>query len=200
MLSLNEFIEKYLGVFCGNTPENYGECVGLASLWIDNLGLRHIWGHARDIFNNASIQEYKKVKNAPNLFPDPGDIIIWSGVCGGGFGHIAIVVSSNPSEDSFTVFEQNNPGNIPGLEPEISTYTNWYGVIGWLKPLVLLENASGGTTGPQETTSTSTSSSSSSSTTSSTSTSSSTTQKVHQGGILKLIQLIIDILINIFRR
>lgn len=135
MLSLKEFIKKYNGIpNVGNTDANKGECVGLAMLWVENLSLSHIWGHAKDIYNNALSKEYKKIKNSPNVYPLAGDIICWNATTGGGYGHIAVVTESDPKNDTFTVFEQNNPYKSP---PKITKYTNWNGVIGWLHPYVL---------------------------------------------------------------
>lgn len=129
-MSLKDFIKKYTGVRCGNTDANFGECVGLVMLWIRELGLSHVWGHAKDIFANAKESEFEKIKNSPDLYPEEGDIIVWDY---GTHGHAAIVVSSDKKDDLFTVFEQNNPVGSP---PKITRYTNWGNVIGWLHPLV----------------------------------------------------------------
>ena len=133
---LKKFIKKYEGVIedVGNTPQNKGECVGLVQLWIAKLGLKHCWGNAKDIFANASPNEYEKVENAPDIYPDEGDIICWNSTMGNGFGHIAIVISSDPEKDTVEVFESNNPYGEP---PRKHTYSNWRGIIGWLKPYVL---------------------------------------------------------------
>ena len=132
---LKKFIKKYEGVSnVGNTPGNSGECVGLIQVYIAELGLSHIWGHAKDIFANASPNEYEKVENAPDIYPDEGDIICWNSTMGNGFGHIAIVISSDPEKDTVEVFESNNPYGEP---PRKHTYSNWRGIIGWLKPYVL---------------------------------------------------------------
>ena len=115
----------------GNTPENKGQCVGLAFAWILNLGHSHFYGHAKDLYTNAPTSEYTKIKNSPDVYPIAGDIPVWDKSVGGGFGHIAVVIGSNKADDSFTVIEQNNPPNAPC---RVHTYTNWKGVIGWLRP------------------------------------------------------------------
>jgi hypothetical protein len=135
-MTLKDFIEKYTGVRCGNTNGNFGECVGLTMLWVQNLGLSHIWGNAKDVYKNASTKEWDKISNEPSFYPSAGDVIVWDGTMGLGWGHIAIVTASSKTDDSFTVFEQNNP---IGSAPLIKTYKNWNGVIGWLHPLVLNE-------------------------------------------------------------
>ena len=92
----------------GNTPENKGQCVGLAFAWILNLRQSHFYGHAKDLYANAPSSEYTKIKNS-QVLTRAGDIIVWNSSMGGGFGHIAVVIGSSKTSDSFTVFEQNNP-------------------------------------------------------------------------------------------
>ena len=136
-LSLTEFIALYNGkTGIGNTPENKGECVGLVVMWILNLGLTHFYGHARDFFTNAPTPQYSKILNSPDVYPKAGDIMVWSSVVGGGYGHVAVVVESDTNADTFTVFEQNNPANVPGRACEVTTYKSWAGVIGWIRPRV----------------------------------------------------------------
>ena len=135
-MKLNDFIKKYTGVKCGNTDGNFGECVGLAMLWTENLGIGHTWGNAKDIYANAKTSDFLKIPNSPNAYPVAGDLMCWDKTMGGGFGHIAIVTESNADEDTFTVFEQNNPLGSP---PKITKYTKWTNVIGWLRPKVLAE-------------------------------------------------------------
>lgn len=133
-MTLSEFISKYTGVpNVGNTDENKGECVGLVMVWVKNLGLSHFWGHAKDLFANAPSAEWDKIRNAPGIYPIPGSVMVWNGRTGGGYGHTAIVVSSDPDADTFTVFEQNSPLNAP---PIVKTYTSWTNVTGWLIPKI----------------------------------------------------------------
>lgn len=132
---LEDFIEKYKGIKnVGNTPGNKGQCTGLVMVYIKELQLSHIWGHAKDLFQNALSNQYEKIENAPNIYPNEGDIICWNSTTGGGYGHVAIVVSSDPEKDTVEVFEQNNPFGNP---PRIYTYSNWRGIIGWLNPYLL---------------------------------------------------------------
>lgn len=137
MKTLTEFIAYYnnkKGV--GNTPENKGECVGLAFAWILNLGHSHFYGHAKDLYANAPTSEYTKIKNTASAYPQAGDVIVWNATAGGGYGHIAVVIGSSKEDDSFTVIEQNNP---LGGACRVYTYKNWNGVIGWLRPKNLVE-------------------------------------------------------------
>lgn len=139
--SLTEFIALYNGkTGVGNTPENKGECVGLVVMWILNLGLTHFYGHAKDFFTNAPVSQYTKIKNEPDVYAKAGDIVVWDATMGGGFGHVAIIVECDTQADTFTVFEQNNPANVPGRACEVTTYKDWSGVIGWLRPRVSISD------------------------------------------------------------
>ena len=132
MKSLTEFIAYYNNKGdIGNTLENKGQCVGLAFAWLLNLNHSHFYGHAKDLYNNAPDSEYTKIRNTSSAYPIAGDVIIWNSTAGGGYGHVAVVIGSSKEDDSVTVFEQNNPTNAPC---RVHTYTNWKGVIGWLRP------------------------------------------------------------------
>lgn len=133
-MTLDEFIKKYEGKEdVGNTPGNIDQCVGLVMVWVEELGLPHFWGHAKDLYANAPEQHFIKIPNSPDAYPIEGDILVYGSSWGGGYGHTGIIVSSNPQEDSYKIFEQNIP-----LEqnPRVVTRDNWNGAIGWLRPKV----------------------------------------------------------------
>jgi surface antigen len=131
MITFQEFLNKYNGqTKVGNTPENTGECVGLVAVWIDNLGLPHVWGHARDLINNCDKSAYEVEYNTPTGVPKKGDIIVWSSAMGGGYGHTAISTGTG-NVNTFEVFEQNNP---TGSNCHLRTYPNYNNVIGWFRP------------------------------------------------------------------
>lgn len=127
---LNKFISDYTGKQgVGTTPENTGQCVGLIQVWLKLIypNAPYIWGHAKDLFANASDSHYVKIKNTPSGVPMFGDVITWNSNLGGGFGHTAVVISADLNK--VTVFEQNtNP-----KAPHVATY-NYNNVIGWFRP------------------------------------------------------------------
>lgn len=128
---INEFIKKYTGVNnVGNTPENRGQCVGLVSVWMDVFNIPHLWGHAKDLFNNAPETHFQKIKNKQYVYPVAGDILVYDSTWGGGYGHTGIIVSCDPESDSYKIFEQNLP---TGHAPQTAIRNNWKGVIGWLR-------------------------------------------------------------------
>lgn len=134
-VNIKDFIEAYIGKDdVGNTPENTGECVGLFGVWSDEWCLKmHVWGHAKDIYYNASETDWFKTPNTPEAYPQAGDVIAW-GSAYGPWGHIAVVVDSDPEADTVTVFEQNNWSGDNDGSCELTVYEDWYGIIGWLTP------------------------------------------------------------------
>lgn len=115
----------------GDTQVNRGQCVGLVEVWIDSLGLPHVWGNAADLLDNADEAHYQVVHNLPTNFPVAGDIVVWGSSWGSGYGHTGICVSG--AVMSFVAFEQNDPA---GSYPHEKTYS-YAGVIGWLHPRVV---------------------------------------------------------------
>lgn len=132
MITLQDFITQFKDkTGQGNTPENMGQCVGLVSLWQDNLGVPHEYGNAVDLLNNADTTYFQVIQNTPDNFPVPGDIIVWDNTWGNGAGHTAICVTAD--NNSFTSFEQNDAtGADPNGACEVLSHTDYSGVLGWL--------------------------------------------------------------------
>lgn len=129
MLSFQEFLNKYNGQSgVGNTAINKGQCVGLASVWQDNLGVPHEWGDAKDFLNNADKNYFDVILNTPTGVPQKGDIVVWGEKYNGTFGHIAIATGSGDT-NSLEVFEQNNP---LGSNCHLGRH-NYNNVLGWLR-------------------------------------------------------------------
>lgn len=130
-MTFDEFLAQYNGkTNVGNTPENKGECVGLASVWIDVLKGPHVWGNAKDMYQNADPNFFEKIPNSPTGVPQKGDIIIWNGTFNRGPGHVAIATGKGDTK-TFEVFEQNNP---LGSNCHLRTYPNYNYVTGWFRP------------------------------------------------------------------
>jgi len=130
-MTIKRFIEKFNGQQnVGNTTENKGQCVGLVMMFVQELNLPHIWGHAKDLFVNADEQFYTKILNTPEAIPQAGDIICWNSKMGSGYGHTA-VATGTADLNTLEVFEQNNP---TGSNCHLRTYSNYNNVIGWLHP------------------------------------------------------------------
>ena len=129
-MSIQEFFDKYNGVAnTGNTSENKGECVGLSSLWMDNFGIPHVYGHAKDLYTNAPDEYFAKISNAPDAIIQDGDIAVWSEGYNGTYGHTGVAYGKHDI-NHFDCFEQNDP---LGSAPHIKKYNYAY-VLGWLRP------------------------------------------------------------------
>jgi len=120
-LGLLSWASRVLGSTIGD-----GQCVALSEAWLANCGKPHIWGNAVDLLANAPANQYRVVPNQPNNAPSPGDVLVWDGSWGGGFGHTAVVLAANANEAA--VIEQNDPTGRPAV---IATH-GYGGVKGWL--------------------------------------------------------------------
>jgi len=129
MLTFQEFLNKYNGqIKIGNTLENKGECVGLVSVWQDNLGIPHEYGNAMDFLNNADKKYFDIISNTPTAIPVKGDIIVWSKKYNNTFGHVGIATGTG-NLNTFEAFIQNDPLNS---NCHLKTY-NYINVLGWLR-------------------------------------------------------------------
>ena len=130
-MTFDEFLGQYNGkTKVGNTTANKGQCVGLASVWIDVLGGPHVWGDAKDMYQNADANFFEKIPNSLTGVPQKGDIIIWNGTFNRGPGHVAIATGKGDTK-TFEVFEQNNP---LGSNCHLRTFANYNYVTGWFRP------------------------------------------------------------------
>src|SRR3990167_3240452 len=132
-MTFQSFLTTYNGQKnVGNTTENKGECVGLSSVWIEELGLPHVWGHAMDLFKNADEKFFEKILNTPDAIPQAGDIVIWGKAFNGTFGHTGIATGTGDLI-TFECFEQNDP---LGSSCHLKKYKYDF-VTGWLRPVQL---------------------------------------------------------------
>lgn len=130
-MTLQEFIDKWLGKqleVAGSNSAKY-QCVDLANGYIrDVLGLSIIeWTNAKDFPERMNTDEFVFIENTPYGVPQNGDIIVWNGRVGGGYGHIAVFIEGNVS--SFKSFDQN------WSEPLYCTIENhsYSNVRGWMR-------------------------------------------------------------------
>lgn len=81
-----------------------GECVSLLNQYLAKVfGIQAgAWGHAKDWATSANVlSHFDKVSGTPQA----GDIIVYDGRFGGGYGHIAIALGNNQ------MLDQNGAGN-----------------------------------------------------------------------------------------
>lgn len=122
-------------------PTNRDQCFDLAFGWTDNLGIprgaiRHLYAYQIfTIANDLTYQYFDIIRNAPDNYPEPGDLVVW-GMGVGVAGHVAIAVSANTN--SFQSFDQNwdtaNYHDGQGNPICRLVNHNYNYVIGWLRP------------------------------------------------------------------
>ena len=138
-MSLQQFIEKYLGTKVDWDKYYGGQCVDLYRQYVHDVldfpqspGV----GGASEIWDSASPpQLYDFIENTPTGLPQAGDIVVWNRKVGGGFGHVAIFLSGDLNK--FVSLDQN----WPTLSKVTKTTHNYNSVIGWMRPkLPTIEN------------------------------------------------------------
>lgn len=145
-MKIPEFVAKYLGkhiTIDGDFPkENPYQCWDLAAAYArDVVGVP--WPHLPTLdgsvistfsaFPWPLATYFVKVPNNlqdPEKLPLKGDLVIFNGSWGGGYGHIGLKTDNSAN---LVLFEQNNPTGSP---PRLVTHpTSHYGsVAGWLRP------------------------------------------------------------------
>lgn len=134
MVSLQDFIAKYIGQFVDFDGVFGAQCVDLMNQYIvDVLGISNpiqILGGATayEIYQNANDSRFTKIINTPNGVPNVGDMVFWDTTIGNA-GHVDIFLSGDTN--SFTGFDQNWPVGSP-CHQQTHDYN---GVAGWLHPI-----------------------------------------------------------------
>lgn len=137
-MTFDEFRNKYYGKKVGN-----GQCVALVKQYIDEvIGVKSkAIGNAKDYFenfNNTYLKNYfTKISNTPDLVPQKGDVVVWSGDISStqDYGHIAIATGQGDTHN-FVSFDQNWGRKI--AQDIRHTYNAVYGV---LRPLKDVNNS-----------------------------------------------------------
>lgn len=137
MLSLDEFIKKYIGKTVGYPDGQYvGECLSSVKLFIKECfgisppasGSGSAYGYWSN-FPSPLGTIFEKIANDPGVVPVPGDIVIWNTNAGGGYGHISICTIASADSAKFTSWDQNWGGK------EFHEVSHYYtNVVGWLHP------------------------------------------------------------------
>lgn len=128
-MSLQDFFNQYNGQ--GVDFDGYAgdQCVDLVQFYNrDVVAAPRLTGNAADIWDTYPQANYDRIDNAPDNFPQPGDIVIWNRNVGGGNGHIDVCQTADAN--SFTGLDQNWPtGSVSHFQQH--DYAN---VLGWLHP------------------------------------------------------------------
>ena len=136
-MTLQEFIDKWLGKKCDWDGYYGGQCVDLFRQYVQEVLVfpqpKGVTG-AKDFWTNydtdpALYEHYEKIPNTPEGLPSKGDVVIWNGKAGSGYGHVAIFISGDLQK--FTSFDEN----WPTLDKCTLTDHNYTNVSGWLHPI-----------------------------------------------------------------
>jgi len=135
-ITFDEFAKKYLGKTEGYPEGQYvGECLSLVKLYIKEVlglpnppasgcnGARCYWSNFPDPLGSVLV----KIPNTDDFVPQKGDIMVWNGNTGGGFGHIAICTGKNTGLQYFESLDQNWNGRQAHYVNH--NYNNVYGVL-----------------------------------------------------------------------
>lgn len=134
-MTLDEFVNKYLGKKVDYDGFYQGQCVDLYRFYLKEVlnttQTPPVVG-ASEIFDTAG-DRFERIVNTPDGVPQKGDIVIWNKKAGGGFGHVAVFIEGDANR--FKSFDQNwRALNV--CEPTEHTYTN---VRGWLRFITMPE-------------------------------------------------------------
>jgi len=136
-MKLNDFVNKNNGKYIDYDKKFGPQCVDLMRQYcVDVLGIDGYTlpptDYAKNIFKRFPLlgtDKFTKIKNTPNNYPEPGDIIFWDWKwpVTGYAGHVAICTGANVNK--FISFDQNYPSKSP-----CRYYNHDYrGVLGWLR-------------------------------------------------------------------
>lgn len=142
-MTLNEFVAAYNGRAVDFDGAYGCQCVDLAQFYNRDVvgNPSRFTGNAKDIINQPG-SKYREILNSPTNYPKPGSVIVFGSSWGGGYGHVAIVLTADPYK--FTAINQNNPY---GTASHVTSFPNYSGVVGWLEPVADVNpgTAGGGT-------------------------------------------------------
>lgn len=131
--AVDKFVEKWIGKKADFDGAYAGQCVDLFRFYVQDV-LRHPQpkgvNGAKDFWTNyetdPNLNKYfKKIANTPTFVPIKGDVVVWNGKAGQGFGHIAIFLEGDVN--GFTSFDQNWP-TLSKCTKTKHDYKNVYGV------------------------------------------------------------------------
>ena len=137
-MNLDDFIEKYDGEYLdwdGYPPDDPYQCFDLFRFYV-----HEVWNlpqfpptgdQGAKVIYDAVDNQYIKVDNTPQGVPQKGDVVIYDGRAGGGFGHVSIFISGDTN--NFLCFEQNRPTGSPCHVGESS----YAAVRGWFRPDIM---------------------------------------------------------------
>jgi len=114
-MTLDEFVTKYKGQKIEFDGKYEFQCVDLTKLYNKEvIAAPTLMGNAIDYLNNPLPAFYEFKTNPLWYIPPRGAIAIWNNKVGGGFGHVAIILSASLLQ--FRSLDQNWPTGAPVTE------------------------------------------------------------------------------------
>ncbi|MFW6773263.1 CHAP domain-containing protein [Nocardioides sp. CPCC 205120] len=121
-------VDGYYGAQCWDLAARFTLDNGIGTVYTGgNTGAANAYLLYGSNGNARAFERHANVSTDPSSVPRAGDLLVWDTSWGGGYGHIAIVLSAN--WNTVTVLQQN-----PGAA-NVATY-DYRGVMGWLRPRV----------------------------------------------------------------
>ncbi len=130
-MTLDEFVQKYIGTTVDFDGHYGGQCVDLYRLYVQQvLGFPQspLVVGAKDIWDTAPEEYYEKIKCMAINRPQLGDIVVWNEHTGKGYGHVAVCLYAHVSV--FCSLDQNWPEGKQCAR----VFHDYQHVIGWLRP------------------------------------------------------------------
>lgn len=134
--TIQEFINKYNGKPVDRDGFYGAQCADLATQWTAEAfgigflptpysgGAKDFWEH----FDTIPVlrDNFVRIPNTPDFIPQAGDLMVWNGNYGGGYGHVAITTGKGDL-NTFESFDQNWGGMYAHLV--LHDYNGVYGVL-----------------------------------------------------------------------
>lgn len=132
-MTISQWFAKYQGQRVNSCGGLLGECVALVQLYANEvLGVGGCpvfpVPYAKNMVG-ARPDAFTWIPNTPSGVPAYGDIVVFSGAVGGGYGHTGVAIEGSDT-NQVRVIQQNDPYGS-GMSIKVYNYNN---VLGWLHP------------------------------------------------------------------
>lgn len=133
-MTFDQFFNTYNGVPI-DYDGSYGvQCVDLVAQYIqDVIGVSNYTLNAIDYYNSFYsypflYNNFTLIANTPSFVPQKGDIMVWNGNWGGGYGHVG-VCNGVGDTTYFQSYEENYGGYNEATALRTNSYSNVLGVL-----------------------------------------------------------------------